>query len=137
MKRREFLKTIAVAATLAAFASCSSRSGVHDTDLAHGQSRGVTVNTSGGSAESPASGARLMLRDGWQVQTSSGQPEGEAISKAGFAASGWFTSAVPATVSGVLAQAGVVLGEPDPEPIVDHAEARRAALEARARISKT
>jgi exo-1,4-beta-D-glucosaminidase len=52
-----------------------------------------------------------MLRDGWQVQTSSGQPDGEAISKAGFAASGWYPTSVPATVSGVLAQAGVY---PDP-----------------------
>jgi exo-1,4-beta-D-glucosaminidase len=52
-----------------------------------------------------------MLRDGWQVQTSSGQPEGAAISKAGFATSGWYPTAVPATVSGVLAQAGVY---PDP-----------------------
>ncbi len=52
-----------------------------------------------------------MLRDGWQVQTSSGQPEGEAISKAGFAASGWYSTAIPATVSGVLAQSGKF---PDP-----------------------
>jgi exo-1,4-beta-D-glucosaminidase len=48
-----------------------------------------------------------MLRDGWQVQTSSDQPDGAVISKTGFAASGWFSTAIPATVCGVLAQAGV------------------------------
>jgi len=84
---------------------------VPDSDLAHGQSGGVTVNTSGGPAERPASGARLMLRDGWQVQTSSGQPDGAAISKAAFATNGWYPTTVPATVSGVLAQAAVY---PDP-----------------------
>jgi exo-1,4-beta-D-glucosaminidase len=52
-----------------------------------------------------------MLRDGWQVQTSSDQPEGVTISKADFAASGWYPTVVPASVSGVLAQAGVY---PDP-----------------------
>ena len=52
-----------------------------------------------------------MLRNGWQVQTSSGQPEGVTISKVGFTASGWYLTAVPASVSGVLAQAGVY---PDP-----------------------
>ncbi len=72
---------------------------------------GGRLNTSGGPAESPAAGARLMLKKGWQVQTSSGQPEGEAISKTGFAASGWFATAIPASVSGVLANAGVY---PDP-----------------------
>jgi exo-1,4-beta-D-glucosaminidase len=52
-----------------------------------------------------------MLRDGWQIQTSRGQPGGEDISKAGFAANGWFGTSVPATVSGVLAQSGKF---PDP-----------------------
>jgi len=105
------IRLLAASAALVAFVSCSSRSGVHDIGLVHGQSRGVTANRSGGSAESPACGARLMLRDGWQVQTSSGQPEGEAISKPGFAASGWYSTAIPATVSGVLAQSGKF---PDP-----------------------
>jgi exo-1,4-beta-D-glucosaminidase len=84
---------------------------MHDSGLAHSQGRGVAGNTSGSPVESPASGARLMLRDGWQVQTSSGQPEGDAISKPGFAASGWYSTAIPATVSGVLAQSGKF---PDP-----------------------
>ena len=101
------IQLLVASAALAALTSCSSRNGMHDTGLAHGQNRDVTVNTSGG----PASGARLMLRDGWQVQTSSGQPEGDAISKAGFAASGWYSTAIPATVSGVLAQSGKF---PDP-----------------------
>jgi exo-1,4-beta-D-glucosaminidase len=111
MKRRNFLKTSAVAAALVALTSCSSSNGVHETGSVHDQSGGVTVNTSGGPAESLTSGARLMLRDGWQVQTSSGQPEGETISKPGFATSGWFATSVPATVSGVLAQSGKF---PDP-----------------------
>jgi exo-1,4-beta-D-glucosaminidase len=52
-----------------------------------------------------------MLRDGWQVQTSNDQPEGVTISKVGFTARGWYPTAIPASVSGVLAQAGVY---PDP-----------------------
>jgi hypothetical protein len=98
-------------AALIAFASWSSPNAAYVAGLMQGQSRGANVNTSAGSAESLASGAWLMLRDGWQVQTSSGQPDGAVISKTGFAASGWFPTAVPATVSGVLAHAGVY---PDP-----------------------
>src|ERR1039457_2069815 len=64
-----------------------------------------------GSMQNPASGGRLVLREGWQVQTSTGQADGAVISKAGFAATGWYPTAVPATVSGVLAYAGVY---PDP-----------------------
>lgn len=56
-------------------------------------------------------GARLALREGWQVQSSTGQPGGEAISKPGFAAAGWYPTTAPATVAGVLAQNGVY---PDP-----------------------
>jgi exo-1,4-beta-D-glucosaminidase len=111
MRRRDFLNIGAVAVALAALTSCSSRNGMHDSGLDRGRSGGATANTSGGPAESPASGARLMLRDGWQVQTSTGQPDGEAISKAGFATNGWFATTIPATVSGVLAQEGVY---PDP-----------------------
>ena len=92
-------------------ASCSSRSGVQGTGLVDGHSRDVMANTNAGSSESLASGARLMLRDGWQVQTSSDQPDGGVISTTGFATNGWFTTAIPATVCGVLAQAGVY---PDP-----------------------
>ena len=72
---KPLIRLLIASAALVALASCSSRDGVHDSGLEHSQSRGVTVNTSGGPAESLASGARLMLRDGWQVQTSSGQPE--------------------------------------------------------------
>jgi hypothetical protein len=61
-----------------------------------------------------SAGAPLMLRDGWQVQTSTGQPAGAEISKAGFAATGWYKTSIPACVSGVLAQAGVY-----PVPFVD------------------
>ena len=64
-----------------------------------------------GSVQNPASGGRLVLREGWQVQTSTGQADGAVISKAGFAATGWYPTAIPATVSGVLAYAGVY---PDP-----------------------
>jgi exo-1,4-beta-D-glucosaminidase len=52
-----------------------------------------------------------MLRHGWQVQTSTGQPDGAVVSKVGFAAAGWYPTTVPATVSGVLAHAGAY---PDP-----------------------
>src|ERR1039458_1183764 len=104
--KKNLIQLLAASAALVALTSCSSHKGVHEPGLEHSQSRGVPVNTSGGPAESLASGARLMLRDGWQVQMSSGQPEGDAISKPGFAASGWYSTAIPATVSGVLAQSG-------------------------------
>src|ERR1039458_7054348 len=64
-----------------------------------------------GAAGDLATGARLMLRDGWQVQTSTGQPDGAVISKSGFGAIGWYPTSIPATVSGVLANAKVY---PDP-----------------------
>lgn len=91
--------------------SCSSQNGIHDSDSMQDGSRNENANTSGRPAESLASGARLMLRDGWQIQTSTDQPDGAAISKTGFAASGWYPTVIPATVCGVLAQAGVY---PDP-----------------------
>jgi hypothetical protein len=83
-----------------ALASCSSRNGIHDTGSVQGQSRRETATSIGGSAERLASGAQLMLRDGWQVQTSSNQPDGGVISKAGFVGSGWYSTAIPATVGG-------------------------------------
>ena len=81
------------------FSSCSSPNG----DIAGNKSSSLT--------ESLASGARLMLRDDWQIQTSSGQPEGVTISKVDFTASGWYPTVIPASVSGVLAKEGVY---PDP-----------------------
>src|ERR1017187_419405 len=78
---------------------------------AQGQSRGAKANPSASAAGGVAPGIRLIIRDGWQVQTSTGQPDGAAISKAGFAATGWSPTVVPATVSGVLAHAGAY---PDP-----------------------
>jgi exo-1,4-beta-D-glucosaminidase len=56
-------------------------------------------------------GVMLMLREGWQIQTSSGQPEGAIVSKIGFDTKSWYPTSIPATVSGVLANAGVY---PDP-----------------------
>ena len=105
------IRLLVAIAALVGFTSCSSTHTVYDTDLMHGQSGGVTVHTSGGSVESLASGARLMLRNGWQVQTSNGQSDGAIISKAGFASGAWYPTAIPATVAGILAQAGVY---PDP-----------------------
>ena len=66
---------------------------------------------SSGGVENFASGARLMLRDGWQIQNSTGQPEGGVISKADFAATNWYPTVIPASVAGVLGKAGVY---PDP-----------------------
>jgi exo-1,4-beta-D-glucosaminidase len=65
----------------------------------------------GGSPPPLAPGARLALREGWQIQTSTGQPGGAAVSKPGFAAAGWYPTTAPATVAGVLAQNEVY---PDP-----------------------
>jgi exo-1,4-beta-D-glucosaminidase len=96
---------------LIVFALGSSPDAAHGIGVAQGQSPSAKANTSAGSIQSVAIGARLMLRDGWQVQTSTGQPDGAVISKTGFAATGWYPTAVPATVSGVLAHAGAY---PDP-----------------------
>ena len=56
-------------------------------------------------------GTKLMLRDGWQVQTSSGEPKGAVISKVGFDTNCWYPTTIPATVAGVLTKEGVY---PDP-----------------------
>jgi exo-1,4-beta-D-glucosaminidase len=93
--------------------------------IAGGAASGSSGSPGGGTSGSPrggagdaglpqeglAAGVPLMLRDGWQVQTSTGQPAGATLSKIGFAASGWYRTSIPASVSGVLAQAGVY---PDP-----------------------
>lgn len=69
------------------------------------------IKPASGQGGSLAAGARLMLRDGWKIQTSSGQEEGDAISQTGFAATNWYPTVIPASVAGVLGQAGVY---PDP-----------------------
>jgi exo-1,4-beta-D-glucosaminidase len=63
------------------------------------------------SMENLAPGTKLMLREGWQIQTSSGQPDGAVISKVGFDIKRWYPTTIPATVAGVLAKEGVY---PDP-----------------------
>jgi exo-1,4-beta-D-glucosaminidase len=103
------IQLLVTCAAVVALVSCCSRSEVRNADSAPGQGRGVTAMPT--AAENPASGARLMLRDGWQVQTSSEQPDGAAISKTDFATNRWYPTVIPATVCGVLAQAGVY---PDP-----------------------
>src|SRR5450759_4889692 len=52
-----------------------------------------------GSVQNPASGGRLVLRECWQVQTSTGQADGAVISKAGFAATGWYPTYHPAVIA--------------------------------------
>ena len=48
------------------------------------------------------------LEDGWKVQSAARVPQpGEAISESEFAASGWYATAVPATVMAVLTNQGV------------------------------
>ena len=59
---------------LIVFALGSSPDAAHGIGVEQGQSPSAKANTSAGSIQSVAIGARLMLRDGWQVQTSSGQP---------------------------------------------------------------
>ena len=65
-----------------------------------------------GSVQNPASGGRLVLREGWQVQTSTGQADGAVISKAGFAVTGWYPTAIPATVSRISATGPGCVGVP-------------------------
>ena len=46
---------------------------------------------------------RHQLADGWSLQSSARvQARGDAISGAGFSASGWYRATVPSTVCGVL-----------------------------------
>src|ERR1019366_6307386 len=96
---------LAAGAASISIASWSFAHAAYGAGSAQAQNRGAKASPSAGAAGDLATGARLMLRDGWQVQTSSNQPDGAVISKTGFAASGWFSTAVPATVCGVLAQA--------------------------------
>ena len=105
------IQLLVAGAVVIALASCSPRSDMNEAGLVQGQRGSETANRSSSPTESPASGARLMLRNSWQVQTSSDQPDGAVISKTGFATNAWFSTAIPATVCGVLAQAGVY---PDP-----------------------
>ncbi len=105
------IRLLVASALAVALTSCSPLGGARNAGLGQGESGHINANTRGASPESLASGARLMLRNGWQIQTSSGQSEGDAISKAGFATNGWYLTSIPATVSGVLAQAGAY---PDP-----------------------
>ena len=109
--RKLRIQLLVASALVIAFTLCSSQCEAQEIGLGHGQNGEVMENARGDSAASLASGVRLVLRDGWQVQTSSGQPDGESIAKAGFAATGWYPTAIPASVSGVLAQVGVY---PDP-----------------------
>jgi exo-1,4-beta-D-glucosaminidase len=56
--------------------------------------------------------ARQMLADGWAIRSAAEvSARGETISRAGFAAQGWYPARVPATVVAALVAAGVY---PDP-----------------------
>ena len=102
---------LAAGAASISIASWSFAHAAYGAGSAQGQNRGAKASPSAGAAGDLATGARLMLRDGWQVQTSTGQPDGAVISKSGFGAIGWYPTSIPATVSGVLANAKVY---PDP-----------------------
>lgn len=96
--------------------AAGARGGASGSSGAAGTPAGAGGTSSGGATGGAASdslgaGAPLMLRDGWQVQTSQGQATGTSISKVGFATTGWYPTSIPASVSGVLAKEGVY---PDP-----------------------
>jgi exo-1,4-beta-D-glucosaminidase len=56
----------------------------------------------------PAPPAPILLRDGWQLQSSVlAKEEGAAVSAAGFDASGWHPVTVPTTVLHALVKRGV------------------------------
>jgi len=56
----------------------------------------------------PESGERILLRDGWQLQSTVLVPEGgEIVSTPGFSTRGWFPIQVPTTVLRALIKAGV------------------------------
>jgi exo-1,4-beta-D-glucosaminidase len=58
-----------------------------------------------------AIGNRVPLSAGWHVHSSSGVPDGPAISVPEYKPSGWYTASVPSTVVGTLVEDGVY---PDP-----------------------
>ena len=59
-----------------------------------------------------ADGFELQLREGWAIQSSAKvQAEGEAVSRPGFATTGWHLTSVPATVVSALVADGTY---PDP-----------------------
>jgi exo-1,4-beta-D-glucosaminidase len=71
----------------------------------------ILASGMGTSAAEPGS-ARLMLHEGWQVQSSARVSEtGESLSKPQFRPSGWYETSVPATVMAVLVENHVY---PDP-----------------------
>ena len=56
----------------------------------------------------PETGDRILLRDGWQLQSTVLAPEGgEIVSTQGFSTRGWFPIQVPTTVLRALIKAGV------------------------------
>jgi exo-1,4-beta-D-glucosaminidase len=56
----------------------------------------------------PEIGDRILLRDGWQLQSTVLAPEGgQAVSTQGFSTQGWFPVQVPTTVLRALIKAGV------------------------------
>jgi len=68
------------------------------------------VALTGGAA--PAAELRLELREGWAIQSSAKvTPGGEAVSRPGFATSGWHRATVPTTVVSALVADGTF---PDP-----------------------
>src|SRR3954471_1763592 len=58
-----------------------------------------------------AIGNHVPLSTGWQIHSSSGVPDGPAISVPEYKPSGWYTASVPSTVVGTLVEDGVY---PDP-----------------------
>jgi exo-1,4-beta-D-glucosaminidase len=53
-------------------------------------------------------GAKLLLREGWSIQSSAQVPEkGEVLSKSGFQPKGWYRASVPSTVLAALVRGNV------------------------------
>jgi len=100
------IRLLVASAMTLAFLISSFPTRAQNAGSARGQDHSATGMRAGA-----AHGERLLLRDGWQIQTSTGQPDGELISKTGFAATNWYPTSIPASVAGVLAQAHVY---PDP-----------------------
>ncbi len=68
----------------------------------------LLITCTGLAAETAAPAVKLMLADGWSIQSSAkDQATGEKISTPGYAARDWQPATVPSTVVGVLVQNGI------------------------------
>ena len=93
--RKLRIQLLTASAALVALTSCSSRYGVHDSGLAHSQSRGATANNERRLGRKPGRRGPAYA-PGRLAGADIERPTGRGvISKAGFAATGWYSTPFP------------------------------------------